>query len=971
MKPLSLALASLVFASPSLAASRIWPDPGATCRPALVRLAPGEENATVVFSTPRKFDFPTTLSIANAAVDSPNAAIVRFKLTSGVWQHCVYALEPEHRKTYQRTECTTPNVTGLELQLAQVEAVMPAGESTLHVALREPPPCASTPRSYDNLTVTQGGKFFPKDNPESSRWVAVLDELLISEEQIEQVANELAAQYGVTLLRLTHGPYGFSFEGSYSKAKGLAFNKWIRFVESDVDYFGYGYVDSKLLLQGTPNSWALDRLDQREALRDPNAFADSTAEDHRYRFPEATRPLAARPRVFVVDNRALANHITFSGFPVTSVNVNGAPPQCPSSFLDSSHGTQSLAMLVGFAGTVRVVPRDTVHVAGLGQGGSGTGTTCTQATEDQVIEALRVVAMAAEDKDILSLSFGSERFGMKLDMQVRQLVDRGIQVFAATGNERRLSLYPPASVPGAFAVGGIQNTGADDKYWDPDGEQGSNGEGPAVDFHGPAYQVEVPRDSSTQAMGQGKGTSLATPLVAGIAFYQILSSNLAGVSPPDLRDRVDAALRTTATVRPTQIVVPFTPTSPVLAPVQSVPRQILLTAAANDDRSTWLAGYRTTAGSGALLRVPTGTATDPRAPNASATNVVWGGGANAQCRAVAASTNFAAAGCWSTLEQGRLRLYSVDSENNVQETAAIALDGVPIAVAVDVEDPESTFAANARVRVALVQPLLSIGPTGNPSTTNEMKLGVARQDTNGTWVVGTVGLGSSPVGYLGQAALALNCPRGDNGDLPTDCDAFALIARANGSAVELWKLSFSSSLSQPVLGTPVLVAERVDTGPFSTCFIPGWAWSEGLSVVGLSVDNATNTGSTQTSRWSFAYNRIGTGYFGTQCGFDSFARVANNSSPIFDVTGPRGEAWSQFSWGATSRTGLALTSIWDPATAQFSNGLRSTIRTLHPRGAAPIPNANIRLLQHSSYGDDATALSSADGISWSIQRVQP
>ncbi len=365
-RPLSVCL-SLLLSLPALAADRIWPDPGASCRPALVRLAAGQEVASVSFSAPRRFDFPSTLSISNAAVDSPRQAIVRFKQSSGVWQHCVYALDPESRRTYGRTGCSTSSTTGLELQLAQVEAVLPKGESVIHVALQEPTPCAATPRSYDKLTVGQGGRFFPKDNPESSRWVAVLDERLVSEGQLNEVANGLASQYGVSILNVVHGPYGFSFEGNYEKAKNLAFNNLIRFVESDVDYFGFGYVDSKLPLQGSPDSWALDRLDQRESLFETSAFVGGTsaARDSRYRYPETVRPLASRPRVFVVDNKALVSHDALDGFPATNIATAGGRAQCQAGQVKSAHGTQSLAMLVGRAGIVRSQPRQTLQIWGL------------------------------------------------------------------------------------------------------------------------------------------------------------------------------------------------------------------------------------------------------------------------------------------------------------------------------------------------------------------------------------------------------------------------------------------------------------------------------------------------------------------------------------------------------------------------------------------------------------------------------
>lgn len=968
MKPLSLALASLVFASPSLAASRIWPDPGATCRPALVRLAPGEENATVVFSTPRKFDFPTTLSIANAAVDSPNAAIVRFKLTSGVWQQCVYALEPEHRKTYQRTECTTSNVTGLELQLAQVEAVMPAGESTLHVALREPPPCASTPRSYDKLTVTQGGKFFPKDNPESSRWVAVLDERLISEEQVEQVANDLASQYGVSLVALMHGPYGFSFEGSYSKAKNLAFNGWIRFVESDVDYFGFGYVEAELPFPATPNSWALDRLDQRESHFETAEFANgaSTARDNRYRFPETSKPLGGgRPRVFVVDTDALTSHASFAGFTIDSQSVPGAQPQCPAGGMFSGHGTESLSMIIGKAGVVRAQPRQVVQVAGLGQAGSG----CAAASQSQVVAALTTVASSAERGDILSLSFGSRGFGMVVEMTVSAIVQQGVLIFAATGNEKSLTLYPPASSDGAFAIGGIQDTGRDDKWDQPDA--GSNGMGADVDFHGPAREVQIAGDSSNLAIKAGFGTSLAAPLVAGIGFYQVLTSDFSAVAAPDLRDRVAEMLRGAATVRSaTQIVVPFTPTRPVFGTSQLIPKQVLLVEAANDGESTWLAGYRTN--SGALLRVPTGTSSDPTAPNPGATQSIWHGGANSQCRAVAASYGQATAGCWSPSEGGSIRLFDV-VDGVAQSTASLEVTGVPVAVAVDIADNQTTD-PNRNIRAALVQPVDYIESNGNPVLLQNMRLTFARKTGPNSWALAPpIDLFDSTRGYSPTASLAVNCPGPGvpGGTAPDDCDAFALITKVNGTgvplAVQLWKTTFNTANGS--VGSPALLAERTGTPPFTLCSVPGWAGGQGLESVGLSVDTA-NANIFPFSRWSFAYNRLGTGYFGLQCGFDSQAHVVNGDSQ-YDVSGPRGEAWSRFSRGEFSRTGLAVTSVWNPATATITHQLRSTIRTLHPRGAAPVPSTDVSSIVHSVYGEDAMALSSTDGVNWSIARVQP
>jgi len=309
----------------------------------------------------------------------------------------------------------------------------------------------------------------------------------------------------------------------------------------------------------------------------------------------------------------------------------------------------------------------------------------------------------------------------------------------------------------------------------------------------------------------------------------------------------------------------------------------------------------------------------------------------------------------------------IDIVEIAQETASLEVAGVPVAIAVDIEDNQATL-PNQDIRAALVQPVDAIAPNGNPILSNQMVLTFVRR-TSPTWATTSVAIISSSTGYWPKAVLALNCPgRGLSGEeAPSDCDAFALLSKTNGSGVQLWKIQFSSVSG--VIGIPALLAERNELPPFTICAVPGWAGGEGLEAAGLSVDT-TNSNILPISRWSFVYNRLGTGYFGSQCGFDSQARVVNGDS-LYDISGPRGEAWTSFSRGEFSRTGLAVTSVWNPATATINHQLRSTIRTLHPRGAGAIPGPNTQVIEHSLYGDDAMALSLADGINWSIARVQP
>ncbi|MBE2252885.1 MAG: S8 family serine peptidase [Myxococcus sp.] len=918
----------------------------------MLRVGAGAEFTQVAFDGARKFNIPTTLRVHRPAVDAPLHAILRFRWGSQ-WEFCSYQLELEQRKTYQRLECTTGALTSLSLVEARLEAVMSGGDGLLEAALAEPLPCASSPRSVDGLTVIQGGRFFPGTKPKD-HWVAVMDEAVVAEELVDWTAQQLANEFGVDLGLITHGPYGFEFRSSSSRAQALALDSRIRFVEAMVEYRGAGWSEDKIPVPGSPTSWALDRLDQREANAELTLFAaGDEGKDHRFRYPETAAPLNTRPRLFVVDTRARTSHSVFTALPAAlPLSVPGASPQCTpgGGNLNSHHGTSVLSSALGRAGTLRLPPRETLVVEGLGL----RGFYCDSADELQVVEALRQVAIRATARDLVVLSFGSDRLGMMTEMSVNGLVRNGVIVLAATGNEGRASLYPPAGAAEALAVGATEDLGLDNKW------ANSNGLASSVDFHAPGVAIETASDSSDTATMVANGTSLSAPFVAGIAAYHVMNGGLSG-TPDQLRGLVkDALVGTSRTRTATQLALPFTPTQPLFGTPQAVASTMLLANLANDGESAWLAGLHSGSSGASLVRIPL-VGNEPSVAGAQ----LLRSGVGSRCLSVVATADGATTGCWSESVGGRLSIYQLNG-GTATEVAAIDVVGVPVAVAADVEPSTTTF-ANTNVRAALSLPVLGmVGP--NPHLGTTMRLTIARRSGSG-WSTSSLDF---PGDYQSSSKLALNCPRLEF-QQGSSCDAFALLTHDNNMSVRLYKVTFDESPGFPI-SAPTLIAERVDSGPFLNCFIPGWATGVGLVATSLAVDDV-NLGGIAASRWSFAFNRGGSSYINGQCAFDHTSIGVNDASPMLDVVGPRGEYWVMTSRGAWSRTTLAVTSVWNPVSNTVETGLRSAIRSLHPRGGAII-DTNIRAIAHSTYGNDvlgndAVAVSSADGVTWSIMSVKP
>ena len=115
--------------------------------------------------------------------------------------------------------------------------------------------------------------------------------------------------------------------------------------------------------------------------------------------------------------------------------------------------------------------------------------------------------------DILNISFSGGQSSQTLTAAVAYAVTRGVVVVSAAGNQGEPSVGYPAALPGVIGVGA---TDSSDKRWvDSDGLASNMGSD--LDLVAPGKLIISYRDAALDSFGYYRGTSVASPLVAGVA----------------------------------------------------------------------------------------------------------------------------------------------------------------------------------------------------------------------------------------------------------------------------------------------------------------------------------------------------------------------------------------------------------------------------------------------------------------------
>jgi thermitase len=221
-------------------------------------------------------------------------------------------------------------------------------------------------------------------------------------------------------------------------------------------------------------------------------------------------------KIAVVDTGADLGHPALRSQIVGSTNVIGWRGKLglASAKDDNGHGTHCAGVAAASAnaeGVSGMAPGCKLLIAkALGADGAG-------ATSD-IVRGIRWAA--SQGADVISLSVGGEDDSAAMRDAVKDAIAAGIVVVAAMGNEGKTLKNYPAAYPGVIAVGA---TNAQDKVsafstrgsWISVAAPGAN-----ILSTTPTYKVFMSKaDNGALATtyGQLSGTSMATPLVAGVA----------------------------------------------------------------------------------------------------------------------------------------------------------------------------------------------------------------------------------------------------------------------------------------------------------------------------------------------------------------------------------------------------------------------------------------------------------------------
>lgn len=221
-------------------------------------------------------------------------------------------------------------------------------------------------------------------------------------------------------------------------------------------------------------------------------------------------------KIAVVDTGADLGHPALRSQIVGSTNVIGWRGKLglASAKDDNGHGTHCAGVAAASAsaeGVSGMAPGCKLLIAkALGADGAG-------ATSD-IVRGIRWAA--SQGADVISLSVGGEDDSAAMRDAVKDAIAAGIVVVAAMGNEGKTLKNYPAAYPGVIAVGA---TNAQDKVsafstrgsWISVSAPGAN-----ILSTTPTYKVFMSKaDNGALATtyGQLSGTSMATPLVAGVA----------------------------------------------------------------------------------------------------------------------------------------------------------------------------------------------------------------------------------------------------------------------------------------------------------------------------------------------------------------------------------------------------------------------------------------------------------------------